>query len=99
MLRSAETLIAHADRQGQHDPTSGKFNSQNINPLDIAESNAAPRGSKLSKLWQIFDIPRYPFETRRAHSKQAAPASGASISKQVALLHLDAFSHPRTGCA
>jgi len=41
MLRSAETLIAHADRQAQHDPTSDKFNSRNINPLDMTEPIAA----------------------------------------------------------
>jgi hypothetical protein len=41
MLRSAETLIAHADRQGQHGPTSGEFNSQNINSPGMTEPNAA----------------------------------------------------------
>jgi hypothetical protein len=41
MLRSAETLVAHADRQGQHDPTSGKFNSRIVNSPDMTGPNAA----------------------------------------------------------
>jgi hypothetical protein len=41
VLRSAETLTAHADRQAQHDPTSGKFNSRIVNSPDITGPNAA----------------------------------------------------------
>jgi hypothetical protein len=75
------SLLTPTDK-GQHDPTSGKFNSQKINTLDITQPNAATERLQTVKNLAAFGLSTIFPDLRPTSPWQHRPKLDSSISRQ-----------------